>query len=64
MIGLPAVHNFARSPLREKVLNEVLDGKKLLCLAISEAFAGSDVANTKTFAKKSADGKHWIVTGK
>ena len=63
MIGLPAIKNFAKPPLREKVLAEVFDGKKLVCLAISEAFAGSDVANIRTFAKKSPDGKYWIVTG-
>lgn len=64
MIGLPAIKNFARPEIRDRVLAEVLDGKKLVALAISEAFAGSDVAGTKTFAKKSADGKYWTVTGK
>ncbi|TFK72902.1 peroxisomal acyl-CoA-dehydrogenase [Pluteus cervinus] len=62
-IGLPAIKNFAKSPVRERILTEVLDGKKIICLAISEAFSGSDVARTKTFATKSADGRHWIVTG-
>lgn len=41
----------------------VLRGEKNICLAISEAFAGSDVAGMKTTAKKSADGKHYIVNG-
>ncbi|KAF9468149.1 peroxisomal acyl-CoA-dehydrogenase [Collybia nuda] len=63
MIGLPAIKNFARPEIRDRVLTEVLDGKKMVALAITEAFAGSDVAGTKTFAKKSADGKYWSVTG-
>ncbi|KAF8896258.1 acyl-CoA dehydrogenase [Infundibulicybe gibba] len=63
MIGLPAINNFARPEIRQAVLTEVLDGKKLVCLAISEAFAGSDVAGTRTFAKRSMDGKFWTVTG-
>ncbi|KAG6865908.1 hypothetical protein C0991_010741 [Blastosporella zonata] len=63
LIGLPAIKNFARPALREKLLSEVLDGKKLVCLAISEAFAGSDVAGIRTFAKKSADGTYYSVTG-
>ncbi|KAG6857227.1 hypothetical protein H0H87_007646 [Tephrocybe sp. NHM501043] len=63
MIGLPAIKNFARPALRDRILPEVLDGKKLVCLAISEAFAGSDVAGTRTFAKKSADGTYYTVTG-
>lgn len=62
-IGLPAIKNFAKPALREKILGEVLDGKKLVCLAISEAFAGSDVAGTRTYARKSADGKYYTVTG-
>lgn len=63
MIALPAVKHFAKSPFKERILQEVLDGKKYVCLAITEAFAGSDVAGTKTTAKKSQDGKFWIVRG-
>jgi len=63
VIGLPAIKNFAKPAIREQVLTEVLTGRKLVCLAISEAFAGSDVAGTKTFARKSADGTYWMVTG-
>ncbi|KAF8071706.1 acyl-CoA dehydrogenase [Lyophyllum atratum] len=63
LIGLPAVKNFARPAIRDKVLAEVFEGKKLVCLAISEAFAGSDVAGTRTVAKKSEDGTYWTVTG-
>ena len=32
-------------------------------LAISEAFAGSDVMGMRTTATKSKDGKYWIVNG-
>jgi len=63
MIGLPAIKNFARPEIRDRVLGEVLDGKKLVCLAITEAFAGSDVAGLRCTATKSADGKYWSVTG-
>jgi len=35
----------------------------VICLAITEPSAGSDVANLKTTAKKTADGKHYIVNG-
>lgn len=64
MIGLPAVKNFAKPALRDRILSEVFEGKKLVCLAISEAFAGSDVAGIRTFAQLSADGKYYTVTGK
>ena len=41
----------------------MLSGKKFICLAISEAHAGSDVMGLKTTAVKSDDGKEWIVNG-
>lgn len=63
LIGLPAVKNFAKPHIRDKVLAEVTEGKKLVCLAITEAFAGSDVAGLRCTAKKSEDGTYWTVTG-
>ena len=93
VIGLPPILNFAKEPLRTKVLEEVFNGekvstchvcirgpkavvawhvwqqgrdtrdgmlmKKVISLAISEAFAGSDVAGLRTTAVKSKDGKSW-----
>ncbi|KAK4936242.1 hypothetical protein LTR10_022829 [Elasticomyces elasticus] len=63
VISLPAVLYHARPSVRDRVAEEVLSGKKWMCLAISEAFAGSDVGGMKTTAVKSADGKHYIVNG-
>ncbi|KAK5992278.1 Acyl-CoA dehydrogenase apdG [Cladobotryum mycophilum] len=63
-IGLTAVLNFARDEAwKNKIANEVFSGKKKLCLAITEAFAGSDVAGLRTTAEKTPDGKHYIVNG-
>jgi alkylation response protein AidB-like acyl-CoA dehydrogenase len=63
VIGLPPVLNFGSPEIKAKVVPDVLGGKKLICLAISEAFAGSDVAGLRTTAVKTADGKHWIING-
>ena len=63
IIGLPPVLNFGSPELKARVVPEVFSGKKFICLAISEAFAGSDVMGLKTTAKKTEDGKHWIVNG-
>jgi len=41
----------------------VLSGKKYIALAISEAFAGSDVAGLRCQATKTPDGQHYIVNG-
>lgn len=63
-IGLTAVLNFAKDPVwKKKIADEVFSGKKKLSLAITEAFAGSDVANLRTTAEKTPDGKHYIVNG-
>ncbi|KAK4504388.1 hypothetical protein PRZ48_005304 [Zasmidium cellare] len=63
-ISLTAVHAWCKDDaLRERVSQEVLSGKKKICLAVTEAFAGSDVAGLRTTAELSDDGKHYIVNG-
>ncbi|KAL4936437.1 hypothetical protein BDV06DRAFT_93283 [Aspergillus oleicola] len=64
VISLTAVQNWLRNePLRAKITEEVLSGKKKMCLAVTEAFAGSDVAGLRTTAEKTPDGKFYIVNG-
>ena len=63
VIGLPPVLNFGSEELKARVVPEVLSGKKFICLAISEAQAGSDVMGLQTTAVKSEDGKEWIING-
>jgi alkylation response protein AidB-like acyl-CoA dehydrogenase len=63
VIGLPPIMNFGSPELKAKIIPEILSGEKFICLAISEAFAGSDVAGLQTRATKSEDGKHWIING-
>ncbi|CAI2187120.1 4685_t:CDS:2 [Funneliformis geosporum] len=62
-IGLPPIIKFASEELKRRVAPECLAGVKNICLAITEPYAGSDVANIKTEAKLSADGQHYIVNG-
>lgn len=63
-ISLTAVLQFANDEAwKNKIAHEVFSGKKKICLAITEAFAGSDVAGLRTTAKKTKDGKHYIVNG-
>lgn len=59
--GLPPILNFGNPTLREQIAMEVLSGKKFTCLAVTEAFAGSDVAGLKCRAKKVEGG--WVVNG-
>jgi alkylation response protein AidB-like acyl-CoA dehydrogenase len=63
MISLSIILNFGNDELKSKVSAEIFAGEKLSCLAITEAFAGSDVSGLKTYAKKTKDGKHWVING-
>jgi alkylation response protein AidB-like acyl-CoA dehydrogenase len=64
MISLTAVMQWmGNEQLKQRLAEEVLSGKKKMCLAITEAFAGSDVAGLRTTATKTPDGKHYIVRG-
>jgi len=63
VIGLPPVLNFGSPELVQRIVPGVLRGEKRICLAITDPYAGSDVASSTAVAKKSADGSHYIVTG-
>ena len=61
--GVPPLLHFADESLQQRVLPDLLLGKKRICIAISEPEAGSDVANVTTTAVKSKDGKSYTVNG-
>jgi alkylation response protein AidB-like acyl-CoA dehydrogenase len=61
VIGLPPVLNYGSPQLKAKIAGECFRGEKFICLAVSEAFAGSDVAGLKTTSVKTPDGKHFLV---
>lgn len=61
--GVPPILKFGSPALQERFLPELLTGKKRSCIAITEPSAGSDVANIETTAKKTPDGKHYIISG-
>lgn len=62
-IGLPPILHTGSDYLKKKVVTDVLNGEKFICLAITEPWAGSDVAHIKTTATLTEDGKHYIVNG-
>eukprot|EP00457_Paulinella_chromatophora_P006101 gb/GEZN01006119.1/.p1 GENE.gb/GEZN01006119.1/~~gb/GEZN01006119.1/.p1 ORF type:complete len:446 (-),score=98.63 gb/GEZN01006119.1/:323-1660(-) len=68
-MALPPILNFGSQDLKNKVCRAVITGEKFISLAISEPWAGSDVAGIKTTAVKQ-DGcyivsgqKKWITGG-
>jgi len=60
-MAIPPILNAGSEELKEKVCRPVIMGDKHCCLAISEPYAGSDVANIKTTARK--EGDYYIVNG-
>ncbi|WP_315759402.1 MULTISPECIES: acyl-CoA dehydrogenase family protein [unclassified Bradyrhizobium] len=60
-IGAPPIARAARPQVRARVLPEILAGRKISALAITEPSGGSDVANLRTRAVR--DGDHYVVSG-
>lgn len=63
LISAPAVYNFASQEVKQEVGPQLLKGDRWSALAISEPFAGSDVAALRCTAQLSPDGQHYIVNG-
>jgi alkylation response protein AidB-like acyl-CoA dehydrogenase len=55
--------NFGSKFLQDKCVKDCLQGKKFICLAITEPYAGSDVAGMRTTAVKDPSGKFYVVNG-
>lgn len=62
-IGCPPVLRYGKEELINRIMPDLLNGEKRICLAITEPDAGSDVANLTCEAKLTEDGKHYIVNG-
>src|SRR6516162_8106719 len=60
-IGSPPIARAARAEIKARVLPEVLSGRKISALAITEPSGGSDVASLRTKARRNGD--HYIVSG-
>ena len=60
-IALPPVLKVGSEYLRNRVARDVITGKKIMCLAVTEPFGGSDVASLQTTAVR--DGDFYVVNG-
>jgi len=60
-ISLDPIQKLASPDIRERVLAELVAGRKGSSLAITEPSGGSDVANMQTKARR--DGNHYLLTG-
>ncbi|KZL17949.1 Acyl-CoA dehydrogenase [Pseudovibrio axinellae] len=60
-MATPALSRFGSDELRSEFLTPAIAGDMVACVGVSEAHAGSDVANIKTNAVK--DGDDYIING-
>jgi alkylation response protein AidB-like acyl-CoA dehydrogenase len=62
-IGAPPIIKFGTEAQKEAWLPGILTGETAFCLGATEPTGGSDLANLRTTAKKTEDGKYYIVNG-
>ncbi|AXQ27659.1 acyl-CoA dehydrogenase [Solimonas sp. K1W22B-7] len=68
-MATPALARFGSPALRKEYLEPAIRGEMVVSIAVSEASAGSDVANIKTVARRDGDdyvingSKMWITNG-
>jgi acyl-CoA dehydrogenase len=60
-IGLPPIVAHASEALKRRVLPDVLAGRSIAALGITEPSGGSDVARLTCRARR--DGEHWVIDG-
>ncbi|CAO3700493.1 unnamed protein product [Rhizopus stolonifer] len=61
-IDLLPIFNSGSPELKARVVSEALLGKKKrICLTITVSYTGSDVARIRTTAKRTPDGKHFVI---
>eukprot|EP00667_Euglena_gracilis_P006151 EG_transcript_6204 len=63
VIGLPPLVLFGSAALQAQYVLPVLRGRRRIALAVSEPFAGSDVASIRTTATRSPCGQFFLVNG-
>ncbi|CAE7162401.1 apdG, partial [Symbiodinium pilosum] len=62
-IGLPVLLKYGSDWMKQEVVPKIVKGEETVVLAITEAFAGSDVAGLRTTAVLDASGENYIVNG-
>ena len=62
-IGFPPILKFGTPRLISQLAAPILKGEKRICLAITDPYAGSDVASTTCTGTLSPCGRFYVVTG-
>ncbi|KIH93294.1 acyl-CoA dehydrogenase [Sporothrix brasiliensis 5110] len=62
-IGVPPIVNFGTQKQKDLWLPGIVTGETSFCLGATEPTGGSDLANLRTTAKRTADGTSYVVNG-
>ncbi|KAL5360468.1 acyl-CoA dehydrogenase/oxidase [Aspergillus floccosus] len=62
-VGGPPLDRYGTPEQKQKYLGSLLRGQQRHCLCVTEPAIGSDVAGLTTTARKSADGKSYVLNG-
>jgi len=62
-MSLPHILHFGSDFLKETIARPVIAGEAGMAITLTEPQGGSDLANIKTSAVKTEDGKHYVVNG-
>jgi len=62
-MALPHILHFGSDHQKETIAKPIIEGKGGIAITLTEPQGGSDLANIKTSATKTADGKHYVVSG-
>lgn len=62
-MSLPHILYFGSDYLKDTIGREVIAGRAGMAITLTEPQGGSDLANLRTTAQKTEDGKHYIVNG-
>ena len=62
-IALPPIVDHGSQELKARVVREVVTGDAIIALAVTEPWAGSDVANVRTTAVLDESTRTWVING-
>jgi acyl-CoA dehydrogenase len=62
-MSVPHILMFGSDHLKETIGKPVCRGEAGMAITLTEPHGGSDLANVRTTAVKTPDGKHWIING-
>ena len=60
-ISIGPIQKLASEDIKDRILEDIVMGRKGSSLGVTEPGGGSDVANMQTTAKQ--DGNHWVING-